>query len=78
LNAEAQDRCHIHPNTIRISIGCENPKDLIRHFVAVARAVIDPIHPGFSDGFMLATQSDEMIRERYLHRQSSYIEGCLA
>ncbi|MSQ97898.1 MAG: Cys/Met metabolism pyridoxal-phosphate-dependent enzyme [Xanthomonadales bacterium] len=78
LDAQAQDDCHIYANTIRISIGCENPRDLIRHVTAVASAVIDPIHPGFSAQFMSPAQSDELIRDCYMRRQAIFIEACLA
>jgi len=78
LDAEAQGLCHIYANTIRISVGCENPKDLIRHFAAVASAVIDPVYPGFSDRLMPPAQADDLIRECHMRHQSNYIESCLA
>lgn len=77
LNAEQQKQAWIFPTTIRISLGIENPKDLIRHFVAASKTVLDPVKPGFSEQFMNEEEIDALIRTTYLERHQRYIESCL-
>lgn len=74
LDAEAQQKCRIFPNTIRVALGCENPKDLIEHFRAVARNVIDRKAPGFSAQFPSTAETDRMIRDTWMVFQQRHIE----
>jgi len=73
-----QEKCSIFPATIRISLGCENPVDLLRHFTAVARAVIDPVCPGFSSKLMPQEEAETLIKKTYLEYHQRYIESCIA
>jgi len=73
-----QEKCSIFPATIRVSLGCENPVDLLRHFTATARVVIDPVRPGFSSLLMPREAAETLIRETYLEYHQRYIESCIA
>jgi len=77
LDAAAQRKCRIFPTTIRVSVGCENPMDLLDHFAAVALAMIDPVSPGFSGKLMSRSRAKELIRNTYLEYHSRYIESCV-
>ncbi len=77
LSPEQQKQAGIYPTTIRISLGIENPKDLIRHFIAASKTMLDPVQPGFSDQFMGEEGIDALIRNTYLERHQRYIESCL-
>ncbi|HKJ17645.1 MAG TPA: aminotransferase class I/II-fold pyridoxal phosphate-dependent enzyme [Xanthomonadales bacterium] len=78
LSLEDQRRCGIYPNTVRVSLGCESPGDLVNHFAAVARHIIDPAKPGFSAGLMNQGDTVALIRETYMESQKRFIEGELA
>lgn len=71
LDEEALRDSDLGPTTIRVSIGDEDPTDLISHFVNSTRLTFDPVVPGFSEGFMPAEEVDQMIRDCYLegHRR---------
>ncbi|WP_416306300.1 trans-sulfuration enzyme family protein [Neptunicella sp. SCSIO 80796] len=60
LDMTAQQAAGIHLTTMRIAMGTENVKELIAHLINSARMHIDPVRPGFSDGFMQAQEIDEM------------------
>ncbi|UAA40849.1 PLP-dependent transferase [Paraneptunicella aestuarii] len=60
--AEQRD-AGIYLTTMRIAVGTENIKELIAHFINVVRLHIDPVLPGFSDGFMSPEQVDELYLE---------------
>jgi O-acetylhomoserine/O-acetylserine sulfhydrylase-like pyridoxal-dependent enzyme len=77
LREAEQQKCGIFPATIRIAIGCENPIDLIRHFAAAARVIIDPVVPGFSTGLMPTGEVETLIRETYMKYHQGYIDSCL-
>ena len=79
LDADSQGKCGIYPNTVRVSLGCESPGDLLMHFAEVARYVIDPVIPGFSDGLMREDEANALIRHTYMTSQQRYIEtqACL-
>jgi cystathionine beta-lyase/cystathionine gamma-synthase len=65
----------IGPTTIRFSVGDEDPRDLIAHFLGAARLAIDPHVPGFSARFPPTTEIDALIKETYLARHKRYIES---
>lgn len=75
LDPAAQARAGIMPSTIRFAVGDEDPRDLLKHLVASARACIDPDVPGFSAGWMPVAAADRMIRECYLDVHRRYIES---
>ena len=65
----------ISPTTIRISVGDEDPRQLIAHFVKTAELVLNPVRPGFSDRFMPAEAIDELYRTTYLDTHKRWIES---
>jgi hypothetical protein len=72
LDAQALAESGIHPTTIRLAVGDEDPKDLISHFISAAQLAIDPVVPGFSGQFPAAAAIDVLVRDTYLeaHRRS--------
>ncbi len=75
MTEEAQREAGIYLTTIRISVGTENPKQLMAFFVNAARLTIDPDYPGFTDKFMPAAEVDSMIEELDLEGHRSYIKN---
>lgn len=75
LNAQALAESGIGPTTIRLSVGDEDPRDLIRHFIGAARLAIDPQVAGFSSRFPSAAQIEKLIRDVYLAAHRRYIES---
>jgi cystathionine beta-lyase/cystathionine gamma-synthase len=71
LGAEALRAAAITPTTIRIAVGDENPRELIRDFLATARLAIDPDRAGFSGKFPAGEAVDRLVDETYLdvHRR---------
>lgn len=71
LDAAALQEAGITPTTIRLSIGDENPRELIRDFLAAVRNAIDPDKPGFSAKFLRGEAVDRLVDETYLdfHRR---------
>ncbi|MDH3326077.1 MAG: PLP-dependent transferase [Gammaproteobacteria bacterium] len=64
----------ISPTTIRISIGDEDPRTLIAHFINAAKLAIDPVIDGFSKGFMTYENIDNLYRDTYLETHRLWIE----
>ena len=77
LDDEALAAAGLMPTTIRFAIGDENPIDLIRHLVETAKVTIDPVVPGFSDGFPEPDSFVEVIRETYVASHRDYINDRL-
>jgi O-acetylhomoserine (thiol)-lyase len=71
LGPDALRAAGITPTTIRIAVGDEDPRELIRDFLATARLAIDPQKPGFSGKFPLGETVDRLVDETYLdvHRR---------
>lgn len=71
LSPEALAAAGISGTTIRIAVGDEDPRELIRDFLAVARLAIDPACRGFSDRFPGALAIDKSVDETYIdvHRR---------
>jgi len=65
----------ISPTTIRISVGDEDPRQLIAHFVSVAELVIDPSHPSFSKRFMTLDRVDDLYRRTYLDLHTRWLDS---
>ncbi|MEQ8786913.1 MAG: PLP-dependent transferase [Pirellulaceae bacterium] len=65
----------ITPTTIRIAVGDEDPKDLLRHFLAAAELAIDPHVPGFSQQFPPPAEIDAVVAQCYLDAHRRYIES---
>ena len=71
LGPDALRAAGIAPTTIRIAVGDEDPRELIRDFLATARLAIDANVPGFSDKFLHGPAVDQLVDETYLdiHRR---------
>jgi len=71
LGPEALREAGITASTIRIAVGDEAPRELIRDFLAAVRNSIDRDHPGFSAGFLSGPEVDCLVDETYvdLHRR---------
>jgi len=75
LDEQALAEAGITPTTIRIAVGDEDPKDLLRHFLAAAELVIDPLSPGFSDAFPSPAEIDATVEQCYLDAHRRYIHS---
>jgi hypothetical protein len=75
MSEQAQRDAGIFLTTIRISVGMENPKQLIGLFLNAVRLTIDPARPGFSDGFMSESDIDHMCEEIYLESHRKFVQG---
>lgn len=71
LGEAALKEAGITPTTIRIAVGDENPRELIRDFLAAVRNAIDPAKPGFSEKFLHGEEVDRLVDDTYLdiHRR---------
>lgn len=71
LGPDALRAAGITPTTIRIAVGDENPRELIRDFLTTARLAIDPKIPGFTARFPTGAAIDQLVDETYLdiHRR---------
>jgi O-acetylhomoserine (thiol)-lyase len=71
LSPAALAAAGITATTIRIAVGDEDPRELIRDFLAVARLAIDPNKPDFSTRFPTGAAVDQLVDETYLdvHRR---------
>ena len=71
LGPEALRAADISPTTIRVSIGDEEPRELIAGFLATARLALDPEKAGFSAQFPQGEAVDRLCDEVYLdvHRR---------
>jgi len=75
LSEQDQRDAGIFPTTVRISVGLEDPKQLISHFLSAARLIIDSDRPGFSDGFMSPTDVDRLAEEVYTDCHRTFVQS---
>ncbi|MFC6978135.1 PLP-dependent transferase [Microbulbifer taiwanensis] len=75
LSPEAMEAADIFPTTIRISVGDENMAQLVAHVISCARLHLDPVSPGFSDGFMAADEADALFTRFYLESHGKVAEA---
>jgi cystathionine beta-lyase/cystathionine gamma-synthase len=75
LSESELDAAGIHPTTIRIAVGDEDPRDLIAHLIETARFTIDPEVPDFSSAFPDSDKTGRLIRECYIDVHRRYIEN---
>jgi len=75
MKPEELRRAGISPTTIRISVGDEDPRQLIAHFISTAELVLDPIHPGFSDAFLTPEATDELYHRTYLDAHTRWLKS---
>ena len=74
LDETALGEAGLTPTTVRCAVGDEDPFDLIRHFVNAARATIDAVSPGYSDGFMSESEVRRLIRKRYVETHTAHVD----
>ncbi len=77
MDEDALRQAGIDPTTIRIALGDEDARDLIVHFVEAARLMLDPGHPGFSDGFMSVEEINALIEGASMDVQSKSVQSKL-
>jgi O-acetylhomoserine/O-acetylserine sulfhydrylase-like pyridoxal-dependent enzyme len=75
MNEDALREADIDPTTIRIAMGDEEARDLIIHFIEAARLALDPVHPGFTDGFMPVEKINTLIEETHMDVQRRYVQS---
>lgn len=75
MSAENLKQAGITLTTIRISVGDEDARTLIAHFVKTVELVIDPVIPGFSAQFMSLDAVDTLYQEVYLDVHQRWIEA---
>ncbi len=75
MDEKALKEAGISRTTIRISVGDENPKMLLAHFIEVCRQILDKEKPGFSDQFMKPGEIDRLYEEVYLETHRLYIKS---
>ncbi len=71
LSAEALREAGIAPTTIRISVGEEDPRALLAHFMRAAELAIEPAVPGFLAHFPAPADIDRLYESTYVdvHRR---------
>jgi O-acetylhomoserine (thiol)-lyase len=74
MSPERLKEAGITPTTIRISVGDEDVRHLIAHFISVTELVLDPVMPGFSRQFMPVPAVDEFYRQTYLSAQQRWFD----
>ncbi len=75
MSEENLKQAGISLTTIRISVGDEDARTLIAHFIKTVELVIDPVIPGFSKQFMAMDAVDELYKHVYLDVHQRWIEA---
>ena len=75
MSAAALAEAGIRPTTIRFAVGDEDPHDLIAHFIAAARLMLDPIVPSFSSKFMPPADIDTLVGTCYVDAHRDYVQS---
>jgi len=75
MSKEKLEMAGISPTTIRISIGDEDPRLLIAHFINTVSLAIDPVIENFSKGFMSFDSIDDLYQDTYLETHRLWIES---
>jgi O-acetylhomoserine/O-acetylserine sulfhydrylase-like pyridoxal-dependent enzyme len=73
LSEAALAQAGIRATTIRFAVGDEDPHDLLQHFVASSRLMLDPFAPVFSARFMAPEAVDALIKQSYVAAHQAYI-----
>ncbi|MBL1378927.1 trans-sulfuration enzyme family protein [Zobellella iuensis] len=63
LDAAALAAAGIHSTSIRVAVGIEPVRELIAHLVLASRRHLDPVSPGFSQGFMAPAEVDTLVEQ---------------
>jgi O-acetylhomoserine/O-acetylserine sulfhydrylase-like pyridoxal-dependent enzyme len=66
LSEQSLRAAGISLTTTRVSVGNEDPRTLLAHFMRAAELAIDPVLPGFSRRFMAPGDVDDLYRQVYL------------
>lgn len=74
LNKDALLEAGIHKTTMRVSVGNENPKELIQHFMQSVKLMIDPEKPGFSSSFLSQSEVDKLYADTYMEVQQQLVD----
>jgi cystathionine beta-lyase/cystathionine gamma-synthase len=75
LSDEALAEAGISPTTIRIAVGDEDPRTLMAHFMRASELALEPMYPGFSQGFPSADEIDALFETVYLDVHTRYIRA---
>ncbi|MCJ8328985.1 MAG: PLP-dependent transferase [Lentisphaeria bacterium] len=75
LSDDALKDAGIAPTTIRISVGDEDPRVLIAHFIKAAALTFDPVQADFSELFMSPEEIDQLYKHYYLDTHKKYINS---
>jgi O-acetylhomoserine (thiol)-lyase len=75
LSEQSLRAAGISPTTIRVSVGDEDPRTLLAHFMRAAELAIDPVLPGFSQRFMAPDAVDDLYREVYLDVHARWFDS---
>jgi len=75
LSEQALRDAGISPTTIRLSVGDEDPRELLAHFIRAAELALDPGAPGFSQCFLPPSEIDQLYRDVYLQVHAGYVDG---
>ncbi|TXH33912.1 MAG: Cys/Met metabolism pyridoxal-phosphate-dependent enzyme [Rhodospirillaceae bacterium] len=73
MSDEALKDAGISRTTIRLAIGCEDPRVLLAHICRAAELAFDPVSPGFSAQFMASDAVDSLYEAVYLDIHRRYI-----
>ena len=71
LSEEALLRAGISRSTVRVAVGDDDPRLLLRHLTDAAKLVLDPVSKGFSKGFPSEAAAKKLYAQIYLdiHRR---------
>jgi len=75
MSAEKLAMAGITPTTIRISVGDEDSRSLIAHFIKAAKLAIDPEIANFSSGFLENDAIDHLYQTTYLECHRLWVEA---
>ncbi|MDJ0839484.1 MAG: aminotransferase class I/II-fold pyridoxal phosphate-dependent enzyme [Acidobacteriota bacterium] len=78
MSESALAKAGIHPTTIRIAVGMDDPKEVMIHFRDALKMGVDPVRPGFSAGLPCDEETDRMVRDTYLEVHRAHAEGFLS
>ncbi len=75
LSDAALREAGIAPTTTRIAVGLEDPRTFVAHMQRAAVLAIDPVLPGFSEGFPSDKWIDHLYREVTLDVQERHLKA---
>ena len=75
LDENALKLAGLYYTTMRISVGNENPKELINHFIVCAEKSIKNEFPDFVSSFPSKEEIDEIVKSEYLKYHKNYISS---